>query len=34
MLGIGPEIQLAAEDAGFKLHGAIPTTAKELQNQP
>ena len=33
-LGIGPEMQLAAEDAAFKPHGEIPGTAKALQNQP
>ena len=33
-LGVGREIQLAADDARFKLHRAIPAIAKALQNGP
>src|SRR5260370_28214353 len=33
-LGIGGKIQLAAEDAGFKLHGTIPAIAKAIENRP
>ena len=32
VLGICCEIELAAQDAGFELHGAIPAIAKSLQN--
>src|SRR5216684_2507846 len=31
-LGVGREIQLASEDAGFELHGAIAAIAEALQN--
>src|SRR5260370_1119852 len=31
-LRVGSKIKLAAEDAGFKLHGAIATIAETLQN--
>src|SRR4029077_6275753 len=31
-LGVGREIKLAAEDAGFELHGAIAAVAEALQN--
>ncbi len=31
-LGVGREIQLAAEDAGFELHGAVAAIAEALQN--
>src|SRR5260370_23609119 len=33
-LGIGRKIQLAAEDAGFKLHGTIAAIAKAIENRP
>src|SRR6266849_1712670 len=32
-LGIGGKIQLAAEDAGFKLHGAIPAIAEAIEKR-
>jgi len=31
-LGVRREIELAAENAGFELHGAIAAIAKALQN--
>ncbi len=34
VLGIGPEIQLAADDARFKLHRAVSTISEALQNRP
>jgi hypothetical protein len=33
-LGIGCEVQFAAEDAGLKLYGAIPAISKAIENRP